>query len=338
MKRALISVVSVCVLSTIHAACAYNPPQNAGATTSAGANDGREAVSLLGKPLFAPALTQVRHGQLQTNLEMAKREFDAKPGDEAAAIWYGRRLGYLGRFREAIATYTKAIGEHPESYRLLRHRGHRYLTCRQFDLAMADLTRAWDLAKDKADAPEPDGDPRPDGSADPRSTDKSNILYHLGLAHYLKGDFATAAATFAKRADLAASGSKLNDDIAVSFMHWHYLSLRRSGDNAGAEKVLKEYRRNMDVRENDAYLALLRVYRNEVPADVLAPGADTNLSTNLAMAYGVGAYKLLNGDKSGAMEVFNKLAANPLWPSFGVLAAEAELARGAGGKSAAVGP
>lgn len=340
MKRAKLSVGSVCALCGIHAACAVHPPaarenpatppdRNAHtATASMGdINDGREALSLLGKPLYAPSISATRHGQLKANLEMARREYDAKPGDEQAAIWYGRRLAYLGRFREAIAVYSSALEQHPESYRLLRHRGHRHLTCRQLDAAVADLSRAWELARDKPDAPEPDGDPRPDGSLDPRSTDKSNILYHLALAHYLRGEFEQAAAVFGKRRELAATGSPLNDDIAVSFMNWEYLSLRRSGQDEAAARLLKEFRRNMDVRENDAYQALLRVYRNEVPADVLMPATDTNLSTNLAMAYGVGAYKLLNGDRTGAMELFNRLARNELWPSFGVLAAEVEVAR-----------
>lgn len=330
MNRAIVSTGAVFVLCAIHAACAVHPPTPTTAapvSTPQQVNDGREAVSLLGKALYAPSLTTTRHGQLQANLEMARREYDARPGDEDAAIWYGRRLAYLGRFREAIGVYSKAIEEHPRSYRLLRHRGHRYLTCRQLDLAAADLERAWELARDQADAPEPDGDPRPDGSLEPRSTDKSNIIYHLGLAYYLKGDFARAAEVFGRRADLAATGSTLNDDIAVSFMNWEYLALRRSGQDEAAARVLRQFRRNMDVRENDAYQALIRVYRNEVPADVLLPSINTNLSTNLAMAYGIGAYRLLNGDRKGAFDLFGKLSEHALWPSFGVLAAEAEVAR-----------
>jgi hypothetical protein len=83
----------------------------------------------------------------------------------------------------------------------------------------------------------------------------------------------------------------------------------------------------MDVRENQAYHALLRVYKGEVPADVLANSTQTNQSTMLAIGYGVGAYKLFNGDRAGAQVLFDKLVAHELWPSFGVIAAEAELAR-----------
>lgn len=351
MTRAPLAVVAVCVLTTIHGACAYAPPTDGAANPTpappsgspsapqtAEANDGRQAVSLLGKPLFTPATTPARHGQLQANLDIAHRQLEASPHDEDAAIWYGRRLAYLGRFREAIAAYSNSIEEHPDSYRLLRHRGHRYLTCRQFDLAVTDLTRAWELARDKPDAPESDGDPRRGAGGEPRTTDKSNILYHLGLAYYLKGDFARAAEVFGRRSLLCAGGAKVNDDITVSFVNWQYLSLRRCGQDDAAARVLKEFRRTMDVRENQAYYALLRVYRNEVPADVLGPGADTELSTNLVMAYGVGVYKLLNGDKTGAREMFTRLTGSPLWPSFGVLASEAELARDRDQPTAAVGP
>jgi tetratricopeptide (TPR) repeat protein len=58
------------------------------------------------------------------------------------AIWLGRRLAYLGRYRDAIDALTKGIAKHPTEARLYRHRGHRHITIRKFALAIADGDRA----------------------------------------------------------------------------------------------------------------------------------------------------------------------------------------------------
>lgn len=332
MHRTVASLAAALLLVTGPAVFAGDPPAaapsviaptNAPATVAASEPaDHRQATSLLGRALFTPVLPETRRGQLEADLEMAVRNHEANPNDETAAIWHGRRLATLGRFREAVDVFTQALATHPDSYRLLRHRGHRNITLREFDKAVADLSRAWELAKDKPDAPESDSVSQATGT-----TDKSNILYHLGLAYYLKGDFAAAATTFAKRSDLAARNEKLSDDNTVSFMYWQYLSLRRAGRADEAKAVLAEYHPRMKVRDNDAYFAMVRVFAGDVPAEVLATAAETTQSSNLAMAYGVGVYRLLNGQRNEAMAMFSRLAANPNWPSFGVIAAEAELAR-----------
>ena len=45
------------------------------------------------------------------------------------------------QFREAIATFTQGLEIEPNNALLLRWRGHRYLSVREFDRAFADLTR-----------------------------------------------------------------------------------------------------------------------------------------------------------------------------------------------------
>ena len=45
------------------------------------------------------------------------------------------------QFREAIATFTRGLEIEPNNALLLRWRGHRYLSVREFDRAFADLTR-----------------------------------------------------------------------------------------------------------------------------------------------------------------------------------------------------
>ena len=154
-----------------------------------GAQDGPkpEAMSLLGKPLHAAALPAETRVRLEANLATARAEFEKNPASADAAIWLGRRTAYLGRFRDAIAIYSTAIAKHPGDARLYRHRGHRYITVREFDNAIADLSKAASLVADTPDEVEPDG--QPNARNIPTGTLKTNIYYHLGLAHYLKGDF-----------------------------------------------------------------------------------------------------------------------------------------------------
>src|SRR6185295_12437329 len=141
-------------------------------------------------------------------------------------------LAYLGRFRDAIAAYTNGIARHADELRLYRHRGHRYITVRQFDLAIADLSRAARLVAGRADEIEQDGAPNQAGI--PRSTLQSNIWYHLGLAHYLKGDFTRALAAYREGMKV----SRVNDDMLVATSDWLYMTLRRLGRDAEARAVL----------------------------------------------------------------------------------------------------
>jgi hypothetical protein len=51
----------------------------------------------------------------------------------------GRWLTAPGRqFREAIATFTRGLEIEPNNALLLRWRGHRYLSVREFDRAFTD--------------------------------------------------------------------------------------------------------------------------------------------------------------------------------------------------------
>src|SRR5262245_25735380 len=89
-----------------------------------------EATSLLGKPLIsAPAPDNVR-ARLEGDLTAARATLDRAPDDPDARIWVGRRLAYLGRYRDAIAIFTEGLQRFPKDARFLRHRGHRYITVR----------------------------------------------------------------------------------------------------------------------------------------------------------------------------------------------------------------
>ena len=61
-----------------------------------------------------------------------------------ALIWLGRRNAYLGNYKDAIGIYTEGIQKYPNDARFYRHRGHRLITLRCFDDAIADLRKPLD--------------------------------------------------------------------------------------------------------------------------------------------------------------------------------------------------
>ncbi|NOT07249.1 MAG: hypothetical protein HOP28_03495 [Gemmatimonadales bacterium] len=286
---------------------------------------GAEAWSLTGQPLAPPALAaDVREGH-ERRLAIAKLAFDRAPGNADSIIWLGRRTAYLGRYREALGIFTRGIALHPNDPRLYRHRGHRYLTVRRLDDAIADLERAASLIRAKPDEVEPDGIPNARGI--PTSTLHSNIRYHLGLAHYLKGDFTRAASVFAE--DVTAALATKNVDMLVASSHWRYMALRRAGRGEEAALVLRPIVPELPVIENGSYHRLLLLYKGALSADSLLapkPASGTTVE-DVTIGYGVGNWHLYNGRVPQGRALFAELLRSPQWAAFGYLAAEAEVAR-----------
>ncbi|MCS7082417.1 MAG: tetratricopeptide repeat protein [Bacteroidetes bacterium] len=279
-----------------------------------------EALSLLGRPLYRPQLAPETRARYEAQWQEAHTRLRADSGNVENWIWLGRRTAYLGRYREAVALYTEAIARFPQDPRLYRHRGHRYITLRQFDRAIEDLERAARLTRGKPDEVEPDGLPNPHGI--PTSTLQGNIYYHLGLAYYLKGDFARALAAYRAALERATT-----DDMRVATLDWLYMSLRRLGRHQEAQRLLDTLRLDrMRILENHAYLNRLRFYRGELSAEALL-GPDADELTYLTQGYGVGNYYLYTGHPERARALFERLIQSANWAAFGYIAAEAELAR-----------
>jgi tetratricopeptide (TPR) repeat protein len=281
-----------------------------------------ETVSLLGDTLYAPALPEELRTRYERRLAEARRDFDQTPNEVSTIIWLGRRTAYLGRFRDAIAIFTTGLLNHPDDARLFRHRGHRYITLRIFDLAVPDLEQAARLMEKRDDETEPDG--LPNARNIPTGTLKFNIWYHLGLAHYLRGDFAAARSAYRECLKVST-----NPDMRCATSHWLYMTLRRLGRTGEARSLLKPIRRGMDVIENRSYHRLLLMYKGELPVDsLLASGSgDQAALDDATVGYGVANWHLYNGRAALAESLLTRVVAGPQWPAFGYIAAEAELKR-----------
>ena len=278
-----------------------------------------EATSLLGKPLISPPIASETRARMEADLTAARAGLSQSPNDPAALIWVGRRTAYLGRYREAIKVFTEGVERFPSDARFLRHRGHRYITVREFDKAIADLERAQTLVAGKPDEVEPDGQPNAQGI--PLTTLQSNIRYHLALAFYLKGDFAKAAPVW-----LAARDAVRNPDNLVSTTHWLYLTLRRLGRADEATKALSLIPPDLTVIENASYHTLCLLYKGERQVNDVVTNSGGG-SAGAAVLYGASAWLHINNRTPEAEVLWRGLADGPEWAPFGVIAAEAELAR-----------
>lgn len=315
-RRALL--VGLC-LGVSLGGCGQASSDSGGAPQDEPLPQGAEAFSLLGEPLFpTPASAEVLVGQVRER-EEAREAYDADPDDADAIIWLGRRTAYLGLYRDAIEIFTEGIEKHPGDARMYRHRGHRWISLREFDRAIEDLSRAAELIRGEADEVEPDG--QPNARNIPTGTLQSNIHYHLGLSHYLSGDFERALESY--RNYMAVT---TNPDQLVAISHWWYMALRRLGREADAEAILEPIHADLDVIENTSYHRALLMYKGELEADDLWD-PDSDDPSGVAVAYGVANWHFYNGRRDQAIGAFRLIVEGSGWAGFGYIAAEAELAR-----------
>lgn len=256
--------------------------------------------------------------EMEKKLREAEANYEANPNSADAIIWFGRRLAYLGRFTKAISIYSIGTDQFPKDARFYRHRGHRHLTLRRFDLAIADLKKASQLVKGKPDEIEPDG--QPNARNIPTSTLQFNIWYHLGLAYYLTGQNKKALDAYRECLKVSKSPDRL-----VSTTHWLYMTLRRLNRNDEAAKVLEPITEGMDVIENTSYYHLVLMYKGVLPVERLMEEAKGDSAASHSVLYGIGNWHLYNGRREQAVEIFRKIVSSEQWTSFGFIAAEADL-------------
>ena len=251
------------------------------------------------------------------NYQEAKLAHEANPDDIDALIWYGRRTAYLGRYQQALEIYTEGIKKYPNEARLYRHRGHRYISIREYDKAIADFEKAATLIQGTEDQIEPDG--MPNAQNIPLSSLHSNIWYHLGLAYYLTHQEDKAYAAFVRCRE---SGS--NYDNIVSSTHWLYMIQRRLGNPSRADSLLAPIQAEGVVIENQSYARLCGLYKGFIPAETLAATGPGNPS-NDAERYGLANWYLYQGDTVRARQLMESLVEEAAFSSFGYLAAESDL-------------
>ncbi|HWJ22095.1 MAG TPA: tetratricopeptide repeat protein [Gemmatimonadaceae bacterium] len=227
----------------------------------------------------------------------AERALAADPRNVQRFIDLGVAQAGARQMREAVRTFTRALAVAPNDPMLLRWRGHRHLSVREFDRAMADLTRGYGL-------------------------DSTNygILYHLGVLRFVRGDFNAAADAFARAQPRAPDAGEL-----AGATDWLWMSLQRAGRAAEADAMLARHPDSLATTV--AYAKRLRLYRGEIGPDALFTPSDTSDIDVATLAYGLGDWYMVKGDTARARAQFERSVKSGGWPAFGFIASEAELAR-----------
>jgi tetratricopeptide (TPR) repeat protein len=252
-------------------------------------------------------------------LEQAELDVARSPTDEDKLIWLGRRLAYLERYDEAQGVFTRGLELHTDSWKLLRHRGHRWITLRKFDRAIEDLQRAWELCRRLPDEIEPDGQPNAAGI--PIGSYHSNIVYHLALAHYLRGEWLAAAEVW----EQGRASSSQNGDRLCSSTYWNHLALRRAGLETRAQQMLERVVEPLVILENESYRQLCRLFQGMTTGEEALRNIEPGTVEFATRAYGVACWNLLRGEEREAHALFRRIADTGPRNAFGCIAAEMEL-------------
>jgi tetratricopeptide (TPR) repeat protein len=237
----------------------------------------------------------------------ARKALAADPKNIERMLQLSKAQAARRQYREAVATCTRGLALAPKNADLYLERGHRELGLREFKVAMNDLEQATRLAPEMLDA-----------------------HYHLGLAHYFLGEFDQAAASF----DRARSLAKSNDSL-IDCSNWLYVSLRRTGKEQEAARVLT--RITPDVKNTEPhlyfYLRLLNFYQGRLTQQAMLPpppAGPEDLEGELAfdtVNYGVGNWHLYHHDRSHAVVLFRNVVKGQAWNAWGFIGSELELVR-----------
>lgn len=245
----------------------------------------------------SPAGVEYRSQRDTGAVARAESALAADPRNIERIIQLGVAQSGVRQFREAIRTFAGGLALAPNNPVLYRWRGHRYLSVREFDRALADLSKGFRL-------------------------DSTNygILYHLGIVRYARDDFAGAVDAFQRAQPRAPDGGEL-----AGATDWLWMSLSRAGRAADAQAMLS--RRPDSLPTTIAYAQRLRLYRGLIGPDEVLTAADSSDIAVATLSYGVGNWYLVRGDTTRARTWFERSIRSAGWPAFGFIISEIELRR-----------
>lgn len=229
----------------------------------------------------------------------AQAALTSDPKNVDKIIQLGLAQSAVRQYHDAIATFTRGMKIDPKNPLLYRWRGHRYISIGAFDKALTDLTRGNKLDSTNYD-----------------------ILYHLGVAHFERGEFGQAAKAFAE-----AQRRAPNDNEIAGSTDWLWMSLARAKRMAEAQKALAPITDTLKITSATAYAQRLKLYRGVIGPDQVIGPSDTAAVQIATMSFGVGNWYLAKGDPANARKWFKRAVDSGGWPGFAFFAAETELKR-----------
>lgn len=216
-----------------------------------------------------------------------------------ADLWmdYGLALSEQFLYREATEAYSMAIAHDPFKGIYYRHRGHRYISCREYEKAAADFVTATRMIPENWDS-----------------------WYHLGLAYFLMGDFASAETAYRRCYEL-------NSDVSqfCACTDWYWRTLMRLGKTEEAWQLIDKVDSKMDPDADETgYSRTVLIYKGVLSAEeqMQALTNDGPLSTP-TIAYAISNYYAMRGEmeqSNAALDYLLSFCTDNWWSAFGYLA------------------
>jgi tetratricopeptide (TPR) repeat protein len=237
----------------------------------------------------------------------AQAKTDADPHNVELWLALGNAQATVWRMTDSIASYTKGLAIDPDHVGLLLNRGHRYVSVGKYDLALKDLHAANEQIH-----PEP---------LTSELNDAFEISYHIGIAHYMQGDFAKSAAAWDRCRDLART-----DDQRASSSDWSYMTYRRGKRDKEAAAILEKVQPDWKITGNPSYFHRLLFYKGLKKESELLDDKSESVAV-ATVSYGIGNWYLYNGDAAKARPYFEKAIASKAWATWGYIGSAIELKR-----------
>lgn len=273
-----------------------------------------EGYSFAGEPLYRNPVPADRMAEL-TALAAPLEEKEDLTEDEYIEL--GRFYIAGNRFLDAVDLYTRGLEAHPDSFKLRRHRGHRYINLRELDKAIVDLEEAVALIGDAhTDVLEYNSD------GEPSATYEHWTYYHIGLYHYLNGNWEEAAAAYQKCVDTATA-----NPVLVGATDWLYNAYQKGGMAEAAAAVIAAIPADLDTNREHPYFKRVMVYKGEWDAfdyvDIDKPGTQWTAG-DITVGYGIANWFRFNGDEEAAEAIHRKILETPYWNAWAYVVTDKE--------------
>jgi tetratricopeptide (TPR) repeat protein len=231
-------------------------------------------------------------------LEAYDRAIALEPSRVEAHVGRCRTLARLTRHEDAVAACSEAIRLDPKNWEAVRDRGHYLINLNRLDAALADMEKAASMKQ---------GD--------------YQIDYHLGLAHFIRGDYAKAVPVWqACVKDAPEPGNK------VACYAWLYPSLRKAGRDAEAAEAL-DAALALGAKPDVAYMNRLMLFKGTLSEEEAAKQMEANPLQQATTGFSIGLWHELNGRSDKAREYYQKATASDARTAFGHVAATHALRR-----------
>ncbi|MGD1889952.1 MAG: tetratricopeptide repeat protein [Cyclobacteriaceae bacterium] len=276
----------------------------------------QEAVSFMGEPLYRKTVD----GAIATKSDSIIQAVRAKAElteDDYHKIGLAYIMTY--QFRDAIDVYTEGLEQYPESFQLLRHRGHRYLNVREREKAIIDLMKADELIGDQhLDVMEYNSD----GSE--KGTFKFWVWYHVALYRIFNQQWEEAAEAYQVCLNNAALPNNVSGASA-----WLYTVYQKMGESEKAEALIAPLDENFGGDQDYIYFKRIMLYQGKItPEDLMDMDKPIDQWTgrDMTIAYGIADWYEQQGNTEKAQEIYHNILATPHWNPWAYVVTESIIA------------